>query len=103
AALRDVAESVAGTVAVVTPAQRRDEVAGWLGERPYDGRVSVLDGLASKGLEFDGVVVVEPAEIAAESESGWRTLYVVLTRATQQLVSVGTAPFPLDDPSLRQS
>src|SRR5690606_25271390 len=36
AALRDVAESVAGTVAVVTPAQRRDEVAGWLGERPYD-------------------------------------------------------------------
>jgi len=46
--------------------------------------------LDTKGLEFDGVVVVEPAEIAAESSAGWRTLYVVLTRATQRLVTVST-------------
>ena len=102
AAVREVATAVEGTVAVVTPVARRTAVAEWVEGEPYDGRVSVLDGLASKGLEFDGVVVVEPTEIVAESESGWRTLYVVLTRATQRLVTVGTGPFPLDDPSLRQ-
>ena len=90
AALADVAGAVDGTVAVVASAQRRTEVAEWIGAEAYDSRVSVLDGLASKGLEFDGVVVVEPTEITTESESGWRTLYVVLTRATQRLVTVGT-------------
>jgi hypothetical protein len=34
--------------------------------------------------------VVEPDAIAAESSAGWRTLYVVLTRATQLLTTVGT-------------
>ena len=50
----------------------------------------MLDGLDTKGLEFDGVVVVEPDAITDESGSGWRTLYVVLTRATQRLTTVGT-------------
>jgi DNA helicase IV len=98
AAVRDVADAVEGTVAVVAPVALRTAVTDWLATDQADnfgGRVSVLDGLASKGLEFDGVVVVESAEIVAESESGWRTLYVVLTRATQRLVTVGTAPFPL--------
>jgi DNA helicase IV len=36
------------------------------------------------------VVVVEPGEIRAESAAGGRTLYVVLTRATQRLVTVAT-------------
>jgi DNA helicase IV len=36
------------------------------------------------------VVIVEPDAITDESESGWRTLYVVLTRATQRLTTVGT-------------
>src|SRR5699024_11500297 len=52
--------------------------------------IRVLDGVHSKGLEFDGVVVVEPDHIIAESPTGWRTLYVVLTRATQRLTTVGT-------------
>ncbi len=50
----------------------------------------MLDGLDTKGLEFDAVVVVEPDAIVAESEAGWRTFYVVLTRATQLLTTVGT-------------
>jgi hypothetical protein len=33
-----------------------------------------------QGLEFDGVVIAEPGGIVGESEAGWRTLYVVLTR-----------------------
>jgi len=46
--------------------------------------------VGTKGLEFDGVLVVEPSEIAAESASGWRTLYVVLTRATRRVVTVSS-------------
>src|SRR5262245_25462580 len=100
AAARDLAAAVDGTIAVVAPAAQRTAVADWLSDEPYSDRLSVLDGLASKGLEFDGVVVAGPSEIVTESASGWRTLYVVLTRATQRLISVGTGPFPLDDRSL---
>ena len=49
----------------------------------------MLEPLDTKGLEFDGVVVVEPDDITDESEAGWRSLYVVLTRATQRVVTVG--------------
>jgi len=53
-----------------------------------DDRVVVLTGLDTKGLEFDGIVVVSPEEIEAESATGRATLYVVLTRATQLLTTV---------------
>ena len=54
-----------------------------------DDRVVVLTGLDTKGLEFDGIVVVRPQEIEDESATGRATLYVVLTRATQLLTTVG--------------
>jgi len=90
-AVRAMADAVEGTVAVVAPTVRRVEVYALLAEElaRHGGRVVVLAPLESKGLEFDGVVVVEPAQIAGEGRSGWRTLYVVLTRATQRLVTVG--------------
>jgi DNA helicase IV len=63
-------------------------VAGWL---PGAGdRVGVVDDLDVKGLEYDGVVLVEPAEMVAGSGRGVRALYVALTRATQRLVAVGS-------------
>ena len=80
---------LAGTVGVVVPVGRREEVDGWLGPRDSE-RIPVLEALDTKGLEFDGIVVVEPDAIVAESEAGIRTLYVVLTRATQQLDVIGT-------------
>jgi DNA helicase IV len=80
---------VDGTIGVVAPVARRGEVEGWLGEET-DARVRVLEPLDTKGLEFDAIVVVQPGEIAAESETGLRTLYVVLTRATQRLVTLAT-------------
>jgi DNA helicase IV len=55
-----------------------------------DERVRVVGSLDSKGMEYDGVVIVEPGEIVAESPSGVATLYVALTRATQRLVTVAT-------------
>ena len=46
---------------------------------------------AAKGLEFDAVVVVEPAAILA---AGVADLYVALTRATQRLGIVHAEPLP---------
>jgi len=102
------AGQVAGTVGIVVPAARRSEVNAWLAAWPEladdaagaraavdssvppsgDDRVVVLTGLDTKGLEFDGIVVVRPDEIEAESATGRATLYVVLTRATQLLTTV---------------
>ena len=86
----ELQELVDGTIGVVVPVGWRDRVDAWLGERDKV-RIPVLEALDSKGLEFDGIVVVEPDEIVAESPAGIRTLYVVLTRATQQLDVVGTS------------
>jgi DNA helicase IV len=107
-AVRSVAEQVTGTVGIVVPVSRRSEVNGWLAGWPEladdargaraaidsavppsgDDRIVVLTGLDTKGLEFDGIVVVCPEEIEAESATGRSTLYVVLTRATQLLTTL---------------
>lgn len=42
-----------------------------------------------KGLEYDHVIVVEPAEIIAATPRGWQDLYVACTRATQTLSIIG--------------
>ena len=47
-----------------------------------------------KGLEFDSVVVVEPARIAGETDFGLRALFVALTRATKRLTVVHGEPLP---------
>jgi DNA helicase IV len=92
AATQEILGRVDGTVAVVAPRALleglRSDLADLVTE--HDGRLRVLDGLDTKGLEFDGVVVAEPDGITDESSAGWRTLYVVLTRATQLLTTVGT-------------
>ncbi|MEJ7832827.1 MAG: UvrD-helicase domain-containing protein [Nocardioides sp.] len=107
-AVLEIAGQVAGTVGIVVPAARRSEVNAWLASWPElavdapaartaidssvspsgEDRVVVLTGLDTKGLEFDGIVVVRPQEIEAESATGRATLYVVLTRATQLLTTV---------------
>ena len=45
-----------------------------------------------KGLEFDHVIVLEPAGIVEASPQGWQDLYVAVTRATQTLTVVGEWP-----------
>ncbi|SCL16901.1 DNA helicase IV [Micromonospora nigra] len=78
---------VEGTVGVVTPVPRRDEVAAWLGALG-GSRLQVVTSLEAKGMEYDGVVLVAPGEIRADPGSGIRTLYVALSRATQRLTTV---------------
>ena len=61
-----------------------------------EASVPVLTPRQAKGLEFDHVVVVEPAAIAEEGgEQGLRHLYVALTRPTKTLVVVHARPLPL--------
>ncbi len=82
-----MAAAVEGTVGVVVPNARVADVGAWLAGR-LDERIVLLTGLETKGLEFDGIVVVRPQEIESESATGRATLYVVLTRATQRLTTV---------------
>ncbi|MBA2523130.1 MAG: UvrD-helicase domain-containing protein [Solirubrobacterales bacterium] len=88
-ALDLLADQLEGTVGVVVPRGWQQRVDEWLGDRD-EQRLPVLEALDTKGLEFDGAVVVEPDAIVAESEVGVATLYVVLTRATLRLEVVGT-------------
>ncbi|MCW2643584.1 MAG: Helicase, partial [Dactylosporangium sp.] len=87
-ATTEVLAEVAGTVGVIASMGARDEVAGWFADVD-DERLQVVGSLEAKGMEYDGVIVVEPAAISAEGRSGVRTLYVALSRATQRLVTVG--------------
>jgi DNA helicase IV len=48
--------------------------------------VAVVPATLAKGLEFDAVVVVDPAAIVAAEPRGLHRLYVVLTRAVTTLV-----------------
>jgi DNA helicase IV len=56
--------------------------------------ITLLDVPSVKGLEFDGVVVAEPAAIVAEPGGGLRSLFVALTRPTRRLIAVHAAPLP---------
>jgi DNA helicase IV len=60
-------------------------------------QVDVVPATVAKGLEFDRVIVVEPAAIAAaepDERTGLRRLYVVLTRAVSALTVVHAQPLP---------
>ncbi|WP_406083301.1 AAA family ATPase [Micromonospora zamorensis] len=78
---------VEGTVGVITPVPRRDEVAGWVAALGAP-RLQVVTSLEAKGMEYDGVVLVAPSEIRADPGAGVRTLYVALSRATQRLTTI---------------
>jgi hypothetical protein len=56
--------------------------------------VQVLAAHQVKGLEFDHVIVVEPQVLAEQDPAGLRQLYVAITRCTQSLTLVHSAPLP---------
>ena len=59
-----------------------------------DDEVPVFGYEEVKGLELDGVVVVEPTEVLDGSERGARLVYVALTRAVQELTIVCADELP---------
>jgi DNA helicase IV len=117
----DQLEAVApGRVAVLAPDVLLSELQRGLVERglhPVDPRdpaglglgapLVLLSANGAHGLEFDGVVVVEPAGMAEDAawggerppsvdSRGLRTLYVALTRPTQRLAVLHALPLPVD-------
>jgi DNA helicase IV len=66
-----------------------------IGENPeHAAQVVILTAGQAKGLEFDSVLVAEPAQIIAGAARGLGDLYVALTRATQWLGIVHTGELP---------
>jgi DNA helicase IV len=59
-----------------------------------EARVTVVPASIVKGLEYDHVIVVEPADIVAAEPRGLNRLYVVLTRAVSRLSVLHAAPLP---------
>ncbi len=93
AAVREAAHEAEreGRTALIAPA----ELLPALPDVPAGAEVfQVLTPRGAKGLEFDRVVLVEPAAIAGDSIDGLRALYVALTRATKTLVVVHSLPLP---------
>jgi DNA helicase IV len=95
-----------GSVGVIVPDAQVDPVLAGLGaagvdavliDVEADARVTVVPASVAKGLEFDSVVLLEPAQIVAAEPtraSGLRRLYVVLTRAVSHLVVLHDDPLP---------
>lgn len=85
-----------GTMVLVAPPSMIEEITR-VATIPRDdigAPVTVMSVEDAKGLEFDEVVVVEPARIVSESMQGLRALYVALTRATQRATIVYAEPLP---------
>jgi len=90
-------------VAVIAPEElvpalarlaRHDADVGMLERDAMTRPITIVPALAAKGLEFDAVVVVEPAAIAGEDRRGLRLLYVAMTRPIQHLSVVHAHPLP---------
>ncbi len=103
-AVVDEQEQVAGgTFAVVAPAERLVEVAmtvetalpgaSFGPEVDLRAPCVVLTPEQAKGLEFDGVLVVDPATILT-GRRGVNALYVAMTRATRRLGLLCDGPVP---------
>jgi UvrD-like helicase C-terminal domain len=90
-----------GRLAVIAPGARIAELARALpgavpGDRAevLDSPVALLTVGQSKGLEFDRVVLVDPAGVLAQSPAGGHDLYVAITRATHRLTVVHENDLP---------
>ena len=92
--VRTLLAEVGGTVGVICPPATKDELAAKLEQARMAGadRIAVVTPVEAKGLEYDGVLVVTPDDIVAESPGGVRALYVALTRPTQRLITLDAAP-----------
>ena len=112
---REIATVAPGRVAVIVAGSRVEEIVEILlvnglaavdprdeGSRGLGADLVVLGAEGANGLEFDAVVVAEPAQIASRGSSdvrvatprGLRTLYVAMTRPTRRLAIVASGALP---------
>jgi hypothetical protein len=90
-----------GSVAVIAadpqiPALARvlDDAGTEHGTPGSDSRLTLVPVTLAKGLEYDHVIVVEPARIASAEARGLQRLYVALTRAVSRLTVLYAEPLP---------
>jgi DNA helicase IV len=89
---------------VVAPVERHEQIGSALAQAGFvavdhvhelgHDDVPLFGPETVKGLEFDGVVVVNPHEILGDSPRGARLLYVAMTRAVQELAFVTSGERP---------
>ncbi|WP_433828025.1 HelD family protein [Actinoplanes sp. CA-015351] len=93
-----------GSVSVIAADDAVDRLRGHLtaagiehatpDETESEARVTVVPATLVKGLEYDHVIVHEPAAIVAAEPKGLNRLYVVLTRAVTRLSVLHAEPLP---------
>jgi DNA helicase IV len=92
------AHLAAAGIATATPDDvdfdRSSSQSGGAGSDSSAVRVTVVPAAVVKGLEYDHVIVAEPADIVAAEPRGLHRLYVVLTRAVSRLSVVHARPLP---------
>jgi DNA helicase IV len=101
------AQQAAGSTAVIAADDQAGPLSGLLATAglahwvldgqhpdPGDSGLLVVPVTLAKGLEFDHVIVVEPARIVAAEARGLHRLYVALTRAVSRLTVLHSEPLP---------
>jgi DNA helicase IV len=93
-----------GKLAVLVPEARVEELRRHLAALPgvapergpsaLDAKTALLTVPESKGLEFDSVLIIDPARILTDSPRGAADLYVALTRTTQHLGVIHPGDLP---------
>jgi DNA helicase IV len=85
---------IAADSAVAEIAERFSRENLSFGSPGEDSRLSLVPVTLVKGLEFDHVIVVEPARIVTAEARGLQRLYVALTRAVSRLTVLHCEPLP---------
>ncbi|MFD1939159.1 HelD family protein [Nonomuraea mangrovi] len=92
-----------GSIGVIVPDGMAGAVSASLDGVPHavlgpdsteEHRLLVIPATLAKGLEYDHVIVVEPADIVEAEPRGLARLYVVLTRAVTSLTILHAKPLP---------
>ena len=110
AELADLGSPDGGRLAIIAPDALITALAAAVpdavpGDEPesLDSMAAILTVSQAKGLEFDRVIVADPAGILTQSENGGHDLYVAITRATHRLTVVYNGDLPASLRSLRVS
>ncbi|MFI7454072.1 HelD family protein [Nonomuraea sp. NPDC049714] len=92
-----------GSIGVIVPDAMAAEASASLADVPHvvlgpdstdEHRLLIVPATLAKGLEYDHVIVVEPADIVEAEPRGLARLYVVLTRAVTSLTVLHRKPLP---------
>ncbi|MBP2335897.1 hypothetical protein JOF41_002075 [Saccharothrix coeruleofusca] len=100
-----LAPSLNGRVAVIAPREHVDRLAEALSPgaaHDPSAEVVLLTPRQAKGLEFDAVLIADPAAILGAGPLGHNDLYVAMTRATHRLGIVHPGPPPAELAAVRE-